>query len=1277
MAGLIDGARKLPLHHITIRVPWHDSGWDGTVCKEPAANTSCLALKRIGAEKNDAGEIPCRGKKLADITDEEHPPCISERVSFMAKSEIRRKMIHPYVEKGSEQHQCIVHTPFIQPAYSAACVPFRWMLAGNVEGEAEKKKTDEDEGRSGGGLMDRYQLGYEVQREPTKLFGKKERTIWVQERTNQLIMLDTFFSAVKPEESLCFFYAKKTPLSEQGGRVIIGVGRVKAVGEPTEYKYNTDRPSLRCVLWERNVVHSIRPKFEDGFLFPYQEVFELAQREEGINPEDYVAFAPDEYFDAFSYGSELLTHGGAISALLSCEAALRKIKEVVSGPWDQAIQWIDRELNRLWKARGPFPGLGSALKATGFEHGSLMAYEIASAQENAKKEWSENPWDLVDAVVEDPSLLGGLFAETIGDTMREKWKGMKPERRALLKLLSRCELTEDQAARMFVAAEREEAGIELQDRQIIENPYLIYERDRYSADAIAFETVDRGLFPDAVVRERFPVPEPSGVKEAIDPRRVRAVMLDTLEKACSGGHTLLPQNQLITAVRDRALQPPCPLDEDVMSMMEGKLEPIVYKVPVEGGRDAFQNDRMKETRDIISKCVQSRVFKGKRHAGTHDWAKMVERGIGEKLPEEKTERELEKRAREEKAAALAEVFASRLSVLLGPAGTGKTTLLKVLCGIKEIEEGGVLLLAPTGKARVRLERATGLEGGMTIAQFLIGYGRYDGDTGRYFPKAKAPKCQGFKTVIIDESSMLTEEQLAAVIDALAGVSRLVLVGDHRQLPPIGAGRPFVDIVRKLAPEHVESRFPRIGTGYAELTVQRRQKGAVRDDLLLASEFAGSASDPGVDDVWDRIESNESESLRLVRWDSSEELQQKLVAELVTALKLSGPDDSQGFEKSLGGSVFEGKVYFWAGKKNSPGAARCCEDWQVLSPVRAAQHGVDAVNRALQERFRSQAMEMATRDRWRKIPPPFGSQRILWGDKVINVVNKRNRRVFPSDNGESYVANGDIGIVVGVYKTKRMKRTPRNLEVEFLGQEGKHYKYWPSEFGEEGSPPLELAYALTVHKTQGSEFKITFVVLPNPCWLLSRELLYTALTRHQDRLVILHQGPFRELRRYSVPRESDIARRMTNLMDEPSPVLIEVGKKKTFYEERLIHRTERGDLVRSKGEVIIADKLYARGFTDYLYEQELLLPNGTKRYPDFTVSNDATGVTYYWEHLGMLGDPGYRARWERKKKEYLDAGILPYQEGGGEMGTLIETADRPDGGIDAAEIARIIDEVINA
>jgi hypothetical protein len=175
-------------------------------------------------------------------------------------------------------------------------------------------------------------------------------------------------------------------------------------------------------------------------------------------------------------------------------------------------------------------------------------------------------------------------------------------------------------------------------------------------------------------------------------------------------------------------------------------------------------------------------------------------------------------------------------------------------------------------------------------------------------------------------------------------------------------------------------------------------------------------------------------------------------------------------------------------------------------------------------------------------------------------------------------------------------------------------------------------------------------------------------------VILHQGPLAEYRRYSRDEHSEIARRVTNLFTEPLLREITLGTQQVFLEDGLIHRTERGGLVRSKSELVIADKLHSRGI-DYAYEQPLVLPNGRTRYPDFTITDHARGVTFYWEHLGLLEDPGYRARWERKRAEYFDAGIRPPGDGGGADRTLIETRDQPGGGLDAAKIARLIDELL--
>ena len=93
-----------------------------------------------------------------------------------------------------------------------------------------------------------------------------------------------------------------------------------------------------------------------------------------------------------------------------------------------------------------------------------------------------------------------------------------------------------------------------------------------------------------------------------------------------------------------------------------------------------------------------------------------------------------------------------------------------------------------------------------------------------------------------------------------------------------------------------------------------------------------------------------------------------------------------------------------------------EAWQILSPVRAGETGVDGLNRCLQRSFRGRVRDWADPEKpWqRKTCKPLGPQGILYGDKVINLVNGRRRDVYPA-NDTAYLANGEIGLVVGQFK----------------------------------------------------------------------------------------------------------------------------------------------------------------------------------------------------------------------------------------------------------------------
>lgn len=1152
----------------------------------------------------------------------------------MSPFEIVREISHPY-SKTSGEHRHFKTTSFRQPPYSAAAIPFRWMNRKFAWQIAKELRLD-----------------VAPDREPSKPdFLRTNR--WVQHHHNQGELLRTFFGQIREGKSLCFLYAKQTPLADDGRRVIVGVGRVLHIGTPKEYDYAQEKP-LRSYIWDVAVQHSIRPDFSDGFLLPYREFLEYAQNHPSFDPGNAVAYAPDDRMLDFSYGAEHLSHEAAIDGLRSCAKAITIAKDVVPGPWESVLRWIDARIAELWSLRGPCPGLGAALSAFGVELGTLVASAIASGLEG-----DEDPWPVVDQMFSNPGAhLPPDLANQIGRTLREVWLNLPEERRRLLRLLSRFELTPDQAKMLYVEEEREAADVTCTDRQLLENPYLVFELTTQTAYPVSFEAVDHGVFPSPRIRTRVPLPAPSGMDSSVDKRRVRALATLMLEGAAEDGDSLLPQRDVITRIRETSLEPPCEVNRDILRTAEHVFGGFVEPAEMADGDRAYQLRRLSEVGSQIRAAVERRA-KGKRLEIDADWRALLDAQLGNPVDDE-----TEELARQEKVAALRELAESRVSALIGPAGTGKTTLLAVLCAQEQIAAGGVLLLAPTGKARVKMEQASkGVNlTAYTIAQFLFSRDRYDGEANRYHLSDRPPEYVA-RTVIVDEASMLTEEMLAAVIQSLKGVERLILVGDPRQLPPIGAGRPFVDIVTRLTPGDLGRSFPRVGPGYAELTVRRRQIGGERADLQLAEWFSGRPLNPGDDEVFHAaFQPGGPRTIQFRRWETGEELRKLLLSVLVEDLSLDGIEDIHAFDVSLGA------VEPIVDNNFRLGAADRAEAWQILSPVKALSHGVNEINRLIHKTFRRKTLEEARLPRGRVVPRPMGNEEIVYGDKVINVRNHRRRCAEDYQPRDGYIANGEIGVAMGVYKAPGADWTPDELRVEFTSQLRRTYEFTKADFGEEASPVLELAYALTVHKAQGSEFGRVFLVLPNPCRLLSRELLYTALTRQRDRIVILQQGNPLDLKKYASDLYSETAQRYTNLFYNPRPVEVH-GR---FLEDRLVNTTHRGEPVRSKSEVVIANVL-ASHHIEYEYETELTF-DGITKWPDFTIRDEASGITYYWEHCGMMVDPGYRKRHEAKMAWYRAHQIVPREEGGGTNGTLVLTYDSPAGGISTPEIERIVREV---
>jgi ATP-dependent exoDNAse (exonuclease V) alpha subunit len=243
-------------------------------------------------------------------------------------------------------------------------------------------------------------------------------------------------------------------------------------------------------------------------------------------------------------------------------------------------------------------------------------------------------------------------------------------------------------------------------------------------------------------------------------------------------------------------------------------------------------------------------------------------------------------------------------------------------------------------------------------------------------------------------------------------------------------------------------------------------------------------------------------------------------------------------------------------------AESIENWQIISPYRNDEtSGSSTLNRYIHEKYRSNENNVKSLYKKRVTKNPLGNDGILYGDKVINIRNQdRSHKMkgYPNDGCENYIANGEIGIVSSIWQ----KDKPNYHQVMFSSQKGYSYRYHSFSISE-GDSDLELAYALTIHKVQGSGFKITIFILNEPengiSLFLSRELLYTALTRQSDKVFVLYNKEPWELKKYSDASYSDLAQRLTNLFSEPIICEHEGG----WYDSNLIHITINKEKVRSK------------------------------------------------------------------------------------------------------------------
>jgi len=369
------------------------------------------------------------------------------------------------------------------------------------------------------------------------------------------------------------------------------------------------------------------------------------------------------------------------------------------------------------------------------------------------------------------------------------------------------------------------------------------------------------------------------------------------------------------------------------------------------------------------------------------------------------------------------------SIITGGPGVGKTTIIKSLTSTLSNAYIDFALCAPTGVAARRMTRATD-QPASTIHRLL----KVDPIQGAFSHNRSNPL--GERVVICDESSMIDIALMFSLFDAIATGARVVLVGDADQLPPVGPGAPFRDLVA----------WGKIPT--ARLLEVRRQE--LSDSLIikgsrdiLAQRMPTFCATPPEGDLY---------VCPYVR----EEAALQRIIELVT----------DRIPKTFG--IPPSNIQVLCPHRRMMRTRKKGDDESTSTKLLASEN----INLVLQEKLTGK--------------PPEG-QKLNVGDRVIQTRN----------NYDLDVMNGEIGYVKEAHVKEHTPRTPRGgasmviRKVSYLVEfdEGKRVLY-----DDKDAEQLELAYALSIHKSQGSEFAATIVIAYHSGNFFSRNMLYTAITR---------------------------------------------------------------------------------------------------------------------------------------------------------------------------------------
>ena len=456
--------------------------------------------------------------------------------------------------------------------------------------------------------------------------------------------------------------------------------------------------------------------------------------------------------------------------------------------------------------------------------------------------------------------------------------------------------------------------------------------------------------------------------------------------------------------------------------------------------------------------------------------------------------------------AVARAIGEQVTVITGGPGVGKTTIVNAVLGIVRAKGVRTRLCAPTGRAAKRLAESTGQEAS-TIHRLL----EFDPTTGGFRHGPEQPLDTDF--VVVDEVSMVDVVLANQLFRAVPEHAALLLVGDVDQLPSVGPGAVLAEIIGsgRVPTVRLTEIFRQAESSRIVVNAHRINRGEIPEYPRPPGRPRSAGSgDASASNGRGRGRGHGSTA------GGPDEAPGRVAG--ADADQGAGSGGSSGLDSGRGPGHANGgearglsDFYVIAVRDAEEARERLVQvvtdriprrfgfdptaDLQVLTPGRRGGLGAAALNAELQSRLNPDAAARVTR---------FGTT-FAGGDKVLQTVNDYQKEVF----------NGDIGRIMEVDLEEQ------TVIVDF---EGRAVPYEFSELDE-----LSLAYAITVHKSQGSEFPAVVMPLTTQHYmLLQRNLLYTGVTRGK-RLVVLVAEPRAlaiAVKRYeSVQRRSRLAERI--------------------------------------------------------------------------------------------------------------------------------------------------------